>query len=153
MAERRISVDHSTVHRWAIKLLPALHQLLHRRKRLVGLSWRMNETYLRLRGRWAYLYRAVDAAGKTIDFLLSSKSNRAAAQRFFRRAMARNGSRGGLHHTGRLLLRLSTKRWLWNQQSAQPEKTGIKDFHTDADLGDMSSLSKRSSYLQNSKPF
>lgn len=91
MAERGISVDHSTVHRWVINLLPALHLVFHRRKRPVGRSWRMDETYLRVRGRWVYLYRAVDSAGKTIDFLLSNNSDRAAALQLFRLAIAQNG--------------------------------------------------------------
>ena len=68
MAERGISVDHSTVHRWAIKLLPALEKAFRRCKRAVGRSWRMDETYIRVRGEWKYLYRAVDKAGNTVDF-------------------------------------------------------------------------------------
>ena len=60
MAERGIAVDHSTVHRWAIKLLPALEKAFRRCKRAVGKSWRMDETYVKVRGEWKYLYRAVD---------------------------------------------------------------------------------------------
>src|SRR3982074_2660267 len=70
MAERGIEVDHSTVHRWAIKLLPILEKAFRRRKRPVGKSWRMDETYIRVKGEWRYLYRAVDKAGNTVDFLL-----------------------------------------------------------------------------------
>ena len=69
MAERGISVDHSTVHRWALKLLPVLEKAFRRCKRAVGKSWRMDETYIRVRGEWKYLYRAVDKTGNTIDFL------------------------------------------------------------------------------------
>jgi transposase-like protein len=57
MAERGISVDHSTVHRWAIKLLPVLEKAFRRRKRPVGKSWRMDETYIKVKGQWKYLYR------------------------------------------------------------------------------------------------
>jgi putative transposase len=70
MAERGISVDRSTVHRWAIKPLPALEQVFRRSKRRVGRSWRMDETYIKVKGEWKYLYRAVDKAGNTVDSLL-----------------------------------------------------------------------------------
>lgn len=65
MAERGISVDQSTVHRWALKmLLPALNKIFRRSKRPVGKSWRMDETYILVRGKWKYLYRAVDKGGQ-----------------------------------------------------------------------------------------
>ena len=70
MAERGVMVDHTTVHRWAIKMLPILALSLRRRKRPVGLSWRMDETYVKVGAQWKYLYRAVDKAGQTVDFLL-----------------------------------------------------------------------------------
>src|SRR3954452_20714877 len=56
MTERGISVDHSTVHRWALKLLPMLEKAFRRGKRAVGSSWRMDEMYIRVRGEWKYLY-------------------------------------------------------------------------------------------------
>jgi len=59
MSERGISVDHSTVHRWATKLLPVLEKVFRLRKRSVGKSWRMDETYIKVKGQWKYLYRAV----------------------------------------------------------------------------------------------
>ena len=59
MAERGVSVDHSTVHRWAVKLLPVLEKAFRLRKRPVGKSWRMDETYIRVKGEWRYLYRSV----------------------------------------------------------------------------------------------
>ena len=92
MAERGIFVDHSTVHRWAIKLLPVLEKAFRRSKRKVGRSWRMDETYIRVRGEWKYLYRAVDKAGDTVDFLLQAHRDKAAARRFFEQAVERNGS-------------------------------------------------------------
>ena len=91
MAERGISVDHSTVHRWAIKLLPVLENAFRRRKRPVGKSWRMDETYIRVKGEWRYLYRAVDKDGNTIDFLLRAHRDKTAARRYFEKSIARNG--------------------------------------------------------------
>jgi putative transposase len=60
MAERGFEVDHSSVHRWVIKLVPLLEKTFRKRKRPVGKSWRMDETYVKVRGQWKYLYRAVD---------------------------------------------------------------------------------------------
>ncbi|MGF6505809.1 IS6 family transposase [Paraburkholderia sp. 32] len=91
MAERGISVDHSTVHRWALKLLPVLEKAFRRCKRAVGKSWRMEETNIRVRGEWKYLYRAVDKTGNTIDFLLRAHRDKIAARRYFEKAIAQNG--------------------------------------------------------------
>ena len=91
MAERGVAVDHTTVHRWAVKMLPILAAVMRRRKRHVGSSWRMDETYIRIGGQWKYLYRAVDKAGHTIDFLLRAHRDYAAARRFFERAMDLHG--------------------------------------------------------------
>ena len=91
MAERGVLVDHTTVHRWSIKMLPILAAAMRRRKRTVGASWRMDETYVKVGGQWKYLYRAVDKAGHTIDFLLCAHRDYAAAQRFFERAIDRHG--------------------------------------------------------------
>jgi transposase-like protein len=91
MAERGVSVDHSTVHRWAIKLLPALEKTFRRHKRAVGRSWRMDETYVKVNGEWKYLYRAVDKAGDTVDFLLRAKRDKVAARRYFEKAIDQNG--------------------------------------------------------------
>ena len=90
MAERGISVDHSTVHRWAIKLLPVLEKAFRRFQRRVGRSWRMDETYISVIGEWKFLYRAVDKAGNTVDFLLRAHRDNAAARRFFEQAFERN---------------------------------------------------------------
>jgi putative transposase len=91
MQERGISVDHSTVNRWAIRFLPVLENVFRGHKRPVGGSWQMDETYIKVRGHWKYLYRAVDQDGMTIDFLLRAKQVKAAAMRFFRKAMRQNG--------------------------------------------------------------
>ncbi|WP_395300787.1 IS6 family transposase [Enterobacter sp. ECC-175] len=87
MAERGITVDHSTLHRWIIRLVPLLDKAFRRHKRAVGRRWRMDETYIRVRGQWKYLYRAVDTAGQTIDFLLTATRDAAAALGFFRKAI------------------------------------------------------------------
>ena len=87
MAERGVLVDHSTLHRWAIKMLLVLAAVCRRRKRSVGNSWRMDETYIEVAGQWKYLYRAVDRDGDTVDFLLRAKRNHAAARAFFERAI------------------------------------------------------------------
>src|SRR3954470_24312338 len=89
MAERGISVDHSTVHRWAIKVLPVLEKAFRRHKKAVGRSWRMDETYIKLRGQWKFLYRAVDKEGNTVDFQLSAHRDKAAARRYFEKSSIR----------------------------------------------------------------
>jgi putative transposase len=91
MQERGVLVDHATVHRWAIKVLPVLAAVFRRRKRPVGRSWRMDETYIKVSDQWKYLYRAVDRDGNTVDFLLPAKRDRAAARRFLERAINLHG--------------------------------------------------------------
>ena len=91
MQERGVFVDHSTVHRWAMKILPVMAAVFRRRKRPVGGSWRMDETYIKVAGQWKYLYRAVDRAGDTVDFLLTAKRDKAAARRFLERAINLHG--------------------------------------------------------------
>ena len=91
MPERGVCVDHATVHRWSIKILPVRAAVFRRRKRPVGMSWRMDETYIKLGGQWKYLYRAVDRAGATIDFLLCARRDYAAARRFLERAIDLHG--------------------------------------------------------------
>jgi transposase-like protein len=90
MEERGISVDHSTINRWAIRFLPLIEKMARNHKRPVGGSWRMDETYIKVRGTWKYLYRAVDKQGKTVDFLLTAKRDMAAAKRFFDKAIGAN---------------------------------------------------------------
>ena len=91
MQERGVAVDHSTVNRWAIRFLPLLEKISRTHKRPVGVSWRMDETYIKVGGKWKYLYRAVDKEGDTIDFLLRAKRDKTAALRFFQTAMCANG--------------------------------------------------------------
>jgi putative transposase len=91
MLERGVYVDHSTVNRWVIKYSPQLEEAFHRRKRPVWVSWRMDETYIRIKGQWYYLYRAVDTQGQTIDFLLTAQRDEQAAKRFLTKAIRRHG--------------------------------------------------------------
>ena len=91
MAERGVIVDHSTLHRWIIRLVPFLDKVFRRYKRRPGGRWRMDETYIRVKGQWKYLYRAVDSDGQTIDFLLTAKRDTAAALRFFSKAIRQHG--------------------------------------------------------------
>jgi len=76
MSERGVEVDHSSLHRWVLKYTPLLDQAFRQRKRPVSASWRMDETYVSVKGQWKYLYRAVDKAGHTVDFLLTAKRDR-----------------------------------------------------------------------------
>jgi transposase-like protein len=76
MEEHGVEVDHATLNRWVLKYVPPLDQAFRARKRPVGPSWRMDETYVRVKGGWKYLYRAVDKAGATVDFLLTAKRDR-----------------------------------------------------------------------------
>ncbi len=91
MAERGLAVDHSTVHPWALKVLPLLEKAFRRHKRPVGRSWRMDETYIRVNGEWKYVYHAIDKQGNTIDFLLCAHRDKAAVRRYFEKAIAQNG--------------------------------------------------------------
>src|SRR5262245_47075057 len=90
MAERGVQVDHATINRWVIKYSPQLEEACHRRKRPVWVSWRMDETYIKVKGEWCYLYRAVDKHGKTIDFLLTTQRDEQAAKRFLTKAIRRH---------------------------------------------------------------
>ena len=87
MAEHGVEVDHATVHRWSLKILPVLAKVFRGRRHPIGRSWRVDETYVRVGGQWKYLYRAVDRIGQTVDFLLTARRDEAAARRFFERAI------------------------------------------------------------------
>jgi transposase-like protein len=90
MAERGVSVDHSTVHRWAIKLLPVLAKAFRRRKRPVGKSWRWTRLTSASRANGGIYYRAVDKDGNTVDFLLRAHRDKTAARRYFEKSIAQN---------------------------------------------------------------
>ena len=91
MAERGISVDHATIHRWTVHYAPQLLEQFNRRKRPVAGKWHLDETYIKVRGRWMYLYRAIDSNGDTVEFWFSERRNLTAAKRFLRKALKRHG--------------------------------------------------------------
>ena len=87
LEERGLNVDHTTVWRWVQYYGPELEQRLRRHCKATNKSWRVDETYVRVKGRWCYLYRAIDSTGATIDFLLSALRDADAAKCLFRRAL------------------------------------------------------------------
>ena len=91
MAERGVDVDQATLNRWVEKYSRAIAVQSHRRKAKTGRSWRMDDTYAKVKGRWMYLYRAIDKWGNTLDFMLSERRDEAAATAFFAKAIASNG--------------------------------------------------------------
>ena len=91
MEERGISVDHATVHRWVVRYSPELLERFNRRKRAGTGKWHVDETYIKVRGQWRYLYRAIDSNGDTVEFWFSERRNLSAAKRFLRKALKRHG--------------------------------------------------------------
>ena len=90
-SERNIHFDHSTLNRWVIKYAPELEAKFRKRKHKVAGSWRMDETYIKVKGKWVYYYRAVDKYGAIIDFYLSEKRDEPAALAFFDKAIGSSG--------------------------------------------------------------
>lgn len=88
---RGVKVDHATIQRWVFKFSPLIERNFRSRKKPVGDMWRMDETYVKVQGKWRYLYRAVDKKGNTIDFLLTKTRRRKDAQRFLIKAIEGNG--------------------------------------------------------------
>jgi len=88
LLDRGVEVDHTTIFRWIQAYAAELEKRIRPHLRTSNGSWRVDETYVRVKGRWTYLYRAVDSRGQTIDFLLSATRDAAAAKRFFRKALA-----------------------------------------------------------------
>jgi len=87
MEERGIEVDHTTIMRWVHQYAPEIEKKVRRYLRPTNDSWRMDETYIKVKGEYKYLYRAVDSNGNTIDFMLSAKRNKKAAKRFLKKAL------------------------------------------------------------------
>jgi transposase-like protein len=87
MAERGLSISHTTIMRWVRHYAPEFEKRWQRFAGEVGRSWRVDETYVKIRGEWCYLYRAVDGVGRTVDFRLSTRRDVAAAKAFFRKAV------------------------------------------------------------------
>jgi putative transposase len=84
-------IDHATLQRWLIRFVPLIDQEVRKLKKPAGSSWRMDETYIKINGKWVYLYRAVDSCGNTIEFLLRKYRDAIAAKAFFRKAFKNNG--------------------------------------------------------------
>jgi IS6 family transposase len=87
MQERGVEVDHSTINRWVLRYAPELDKRIRPHLKPTNDSWRVDETYIKVKGAWKYLYRAVDSQGNTLDFLLSAKRDGKAAARFFRKVL------------------------------------------------------------------
>ena len=94
MKERGFDVDHSTIQRWVVHYAPQLEKAFHQKKKRPGDRWRLDETYIKVKGQWNYFYRAVDKQGNTIDFLLTANRDKKAALRFLIKAIERNGKPG-----------------------------------------------------------
>ncbi|WP_300074695.1 IS6 family transposase [uncultured Ruegeria sp.] len=91
MAECGVDLDHATLDRWVSRYAGLISEAARYRKRPTDRSWRMDETYVKVKGEWVYLYRAIDKHGKTLDFMLSERRNKTAATRFVARALEVNG--------------------------------------------------------------
>jgi len=92
MAERGLSLDHTTIYRWVQHYAPILEKRCRAKLRMTNNSWRVDETYIKVKGRWMYLYRALDSEGNTVEFMLSPTREAVSAKRFFRKALR-------AHHT------------------------------------------------------
>jgi transposase-like protein len=114
MKERGFHVDHSTINRWVIHYTPQLEEAFLKKKKRPGDRWRLDETYLKVKGKWHYYYRAVDKDGDTIDFLLTKKRDKKAVLRFLNKAIGKNGKPG-----------------LINIDKSGANKAGIKSFNQD----------------------
>ena len=101
LAERGLKLYPSTIWRWVQRFVPEFEKRWDRLRKRVGCSWKVDETYLQVRGEWCYLHRAVDKQGQTVDFLLRRNCGIAAAQAFFRRAWRRSRSRTSHGHARR----------------------------------------------------
>ena len=88
MEERGLPIAHTTITRWVHQYGPELDKRIHRHLKPINDSWTVDETYVKVKGQWMYLYRAVNSEGNTIDFYLSESRDRQAAKRFFKKALA-----------------------------------------------------------------
>jgi putative transposase len=91
MAERGVSIDHATIHRWVVRYSSELLRRFNARKRAVTGKWHVDEPYIKVKGRWMYLYRAIDSNGDTVEFWFSERRNPASAKRLLRKALKRHG--------------------------------------------------------------
>lgn len=88
MAERGFSISHTTIIRWVHQYGPELDKRIRYHLKKTNDSWRVDETYIKIHGKWMYLYRAVDSEGNTIDFYLSKNRKAQSAKRFFKKSLA-----------------------------------------------------------------
>ena len=102
MAERGVDLAHTTIMRWIQRFVPEFEKRWNRFAYKAGRSWRVDETYVKIKGRWTYLYRAVDSDGKTIDFLLRANRDVAAAKAFFPAGVQEPGQIASRDHARRL---------------------------------------------------
>jgi transposase-like protein len=114
MQERGYAVDHSTVQRWVVHYAPRIEKAFRKSKKRVGHRWRLDETYVKIKGGWKYLYRAVDKQGDTIDFLLTARRDKREALRFLNKATGSSG-----------------KPSLINIDKSGANTAGIKQYNTD----------------------
>jgi transposase, IS6 family len=87
MKERNVEVDHTTIYRWVNQYSTEINKRMRKYLNQTNDSWRVDETYIKVKGKWTYLYRAVDSSGNTIDFMLSKNRDKKAATKFFRKAL------------------------------------------------------------------
>ena len=114
LAERGVNVDHATLKRWVVKYSPLIAAKAQAKKRPTAVSWRMDETCIRVKGKWMYYYRAIDRFGQTLDFMLCEHRDGAAATAFFTRAIGNNvfPDRVVMDKSGAHLAVLDNMNWL-----------------------------------------
>ena len=114
LAERGVNIDHATLNRWVVKYSPLIAAKAQAKKRPTAVSWRMDETCIRVKGKWMYYYRAIDRFGQTLDFMLCEHRDGAAATAFFTRAIGNNvfPDRFVMDKSGAHLAVLDNMNWL-----------------------------------------
>lgn len=163
MAERAVVVSHTTIMRWVIRYAPEFEKRWSRFSRSVGCSWRVDETYIAIKGNWHYLYRAVDKHGRTVDFLLRPDRGIAAAQAFFRKALASHSAHpplkitlDGHWHSHRALRLLRREHASWRRVRVRSSKyltiSWNKIIARSSKGADPCAASSRSPMLQSRSP-
>lgn len=123
LTERGLEAYHTAIWRWVQRYGPELEERLRRHLKPTNKSWRVDETYLRVTGRWCYLYRAIDSTGATIDLVLSALRDAAAAKRMFRKALT------DLSHPRPRVINTGQARIYDSAISAVKAKQGFREFH------------------------